>query len=125
MEKNIILSPISIDELNELIRKTVQQSNEELISKVVEKIPQEEVFTFEEIAAYIKRKGVAARRAIIGFGIQPHSYDEDANPLYLKSEVISKIKLGSAPHWYEQGRKSFLEKTVGQSIFQEHKKGIV
>lgn len=112
MENKLIFSSIPIDELKEFIKQIVSNTNEELINKVVEKIPQEEVFTFEELSRFIKRKGPGARDVVIGYNIQPHAYDDKANPLYLKSEVIEAIKSGSPPKWFREKREEFLKRAV-------------
>lgn len=110
MKDKLILSQIPIDELKEFIKQVVVESNEELIKKVLKEIPQEEVFTFEELTEFIKRTGPCARDAIVGYNIIPHTYDENANPHYLKSEVVNAIKSGPPARWFRTKRDKYLNR---------------
>lgn len=109
MKDQVFLSPIEKDELLKLIQNVVNETNSKLIKDLQKEFPQEEILSFNELQDFLKRKGKAARKAIVGYNIVPHTYDSDANPQYLKSEVIEAIKSAPAAEWFLKERQSTLK----------------
>ena len=116
MKDQVFLSPIEKDELLELIQKVVEETNSKLIKDLLKEFPHDEILSFNEFEEFIKRKGKSARKAIVGYNIVPHTYDSDANPQYLKSEVIDAIKAAPAAEWFLKERKSILQSISNLNI---------
>jgi len=107
---NFYLSSFTKSELVEIIKPIIINANQELISTLPQKILQEELFNFEDLCEFLKRSGPTTREAIIGYGIPPHVFKIEANPHYLKSEVIANIKLAPTSKWYDERRNDFLKR---------------
>ena len=107
---NFQLASFSPNELVELLTPILIEIVKNYFQELVSKYPHEEVFNQEQLAEFLNRSLPSTREAVLGYNIPPHVFKPEANPHYLKSEVIWAIKNSPAPQWFHERRKEFISR---------------
>ena len=77
--------------INEAVASAISEENEKLINEIKISKAKEQLLNLDQFATSLTCSKPTARNIAVGFNIKPHVYDENANPIFLLSEIIQGI----------------------------------